>query len=319
MPQVNDQVSIVLPTMNRGEDMRAFLDSLLQQTVLPGELVVVDAGASVEVLLEAALDGSGIRLVYARSEPGTSLQRNTGIDLSRGEYLFFLDDDMVLEPPYIERTLEAFEVPMDPPVGGVMGSQINVPPDSARKRALFHLFGIAHTAPGDHSELYISGGVRWLADPSAVVRIPAAATGRVAYRRVCLDQERFSEFLPGYTFAEDVELAVRIARRWAIVHQPAARLDHRHSAAGRVGYDDRVSRVMYSRFYFFSRHRSKNPRNLLAFAWAHSGETAQLVGVGLLKRGTGVGPLVRGVAHGYRLCLEDLGRGLLGRRDATEV
>jgi len=301
-----DGVSIVLPTMNRGEDMRAFLISLLQQTVLPRELVVVDAGEPVEALLRSTLEGTPIALVYTRSEPGTSLQRNVGIDLASGEYLFFLDDDMVLEADYIERSLEAFELPMEPPVGGVMGSQINIPPDSPLIQRLYHLFGIAHTASGDECELYISGGVRWLADPSQIVPIPAAATGRVAYRAACLDGERFSEFLPGYTFAEDVELAVRIAARWSIVHQPAARLEHRHSVAGRVGYEDRISRVMYSRFYFFGQHRDKNLRNLASFAWSHSGETAQLAAVGLLRRRTGLRPVIRGVANGYRLCLRDL-------------
>lgn len=286
--------------------MRAFLDSLRAQTVLPRELVVVDAGDPVEALLRASLEGSGIQLLYSRSQPGTSLQRNVGIDLASGEFLFFLDDDMVLEPDYIERSLEAFEHPMQPPVGGVMGSQINVPPDSPLIRGVYRLFGIAHTAPGDDCQLYISGGVRWLADPSRVVPIPAAATGRVAYRAACLDGERFSEFLPGYTFAEDVELAVRIAKRWSIVHQPAARLDHRHSGAGRVGYEDRISRVMYSRFYFFGQHRDKTPRNLAAFAWSHTGETAQLAAVGLLKRRTGLFPVIRGVVKGYRLCLADL-------------
>ncbi len=306
MSEAAIRVSVVLPTMNRGEDMRVFLDALRTQTVLPDELVVVDAGEPVEPVLRDGLEGSGIELVYRRSEPGTSLQRNLGIDLARGAFLFFLDDDMVLEPDYIERSLEAFELPMDPPVGGVMGSQINIPADSPLIQRLYHLFGIAHTASGDDCQLYISGGVRWLADPSRVVPIPAAATGRVAYRAECLAQERFSEFLPGYTFAEDVELAVRIAKRWTIVHQPAARLDHRHSAAGRVGYGDRISRVMYSRFYFFSQHRSKTPRNLAAFLWSHSGETAQLAAVGLLKRKTGLRPVLGGVLHGYQLCLKDL-------------
>ncbi len=302
----DEMVSVVLPTMNRGEDMRAFLDSLRAQTVRPDELVVVDAGESVESILQAGLEGSGIRLVYTSSEPGTSLQRNVGIDLASGAYIFFLDDDMVLEPDYVERSLEAFSLSMDPPVGGVMGSQINIPPDSRFKRRVYHLFGIAHTAPGDDCQLYVGGGVRWLADPSRVVPIPAAATGRVAYRAECLVEERFSEFLPGYTFAEDVELAVRIAKHWSIVHQPAARLDHRHSAAGRVGYGDRISRVMYSRFYFFTQHREKSLRNLAAFAWSHTGETAQLAAVGLFKRKTGLAPVVMGVARGYQLCLKDL-------------
>lgn len=304
--------SVVLPTMNRGEDLRDFLVALRAQTVLPDELVVVDAGEPVEAILREGLEGSGIELVYTQSTPGTSSQRNLGIDLARGEILFFLDDDMILERDYVERSLEAFELPMEPPVGGVMGSQINVPADSLRKRLLYGLFGIAHTAPGDDSVLYVHGGVRWLEDPSRVVPIPAAATGRVAYRRACFEGERFSEFLPGYTFAEDVELAVRIARNWTIVHQPAAKLDHRHSAAGRVGYGDRVSRVMYSRYYFFTRHRDRSLGNLARFAWCHTGETAQLAGVGLFKRKTGLSPVLKGVLHGYRLCAEDL---LTGAKD----
>ncbi len=300
------RVSVVLPTMNRGEDMRDFLVALRAQTVPPDELVVVDAGEPVEGILREGLEGSGIELVYTRSQPGTSSQRNLGIDLARGEFLFFLDDDMILEPEYIERSLEAFDLPLEPPVGGVMGSQINVPPDSPMVRGIYRLFGISHTAPGDDGALYISGGVRWLADPSEVVPIPVAATGRVAYRAACLEGERFSEFLPGYTFAEDVELAIRIGKRWTIVQQPAARVDHRHSAAGRVGYGERISRVMYSRFYFFSQHRQRSLRNLAAFAWSHTGETAQLAAVGLIKRRTGLSPVVKGVAKGYRLCLRDL-------------
>ncbi|MFH1466083.1 MAG: glycosyltransferase family 2 protein [Pseudomonadota bacterium] len=305
-------VSVVLPTRNRGEDLRLFLDSLVIQTVMPDELVVVDSGESVEALLREALEGSGIDLIYARSAPGTSLQRNVGIDLSRGEILFFLDDDMVLEPDYIARTLEAFEVPMEPPVGGVMGSHIHFALDPPLKRRLSHLLGLPHTAPGDASLLYVTGGVRWLTEPSGIVPIPAAATGRVAYRRACLEQERFAEFLPGYTFAEDVELAFRIAKRWTIVHQPAARLDHRHSEAARVGYGDRIARVMFARWYFFANHREKTPKNLLSFAIAHTAETAQLTAMVLRQRRDRPAPTARGVARGYRLCAQDLAKRLRG-------
>jgi len=301
-------VSVVLPTMNRAEDLAAFLPSLRAQTRRPDELVVVDAGEPVQALLEQGLEGSGIRLVYLRSEPGTSLQRNLGIERASGEVLFFLDDDMVLRPDYVERSLACFDLPMDPPVGGVMGSQVNIPPDGPAKRAIYGLFGISHTAPGDVPRLYVHGGMRFLAEPSRTVPIPAAATGRVAYLRACFETERFAEFLPGYTFAEDVELAFRIARRWSLVHCPEARLEHHHSPAGRVGYGDRISRVMYARWYFFARHRPRDPRHLAALAWCHTGEVAQLALVGLLRKGAPPAELLRGIARGYRLCLADLRR-----------
>jgi len=298
-------ISIVLPTMNRREELPKFLEHLLAQTRLPDELVVVDAGSDqVGELLREALDGGPIALSYTTAAPGTSSQRNLGISLSSGEFLFFLDDDMMLEPDYIERSMECFELPFEPPVGGVMGTCTNEPTGTAERYK--RLFGLTHDSPrGQDPHLYTSGGVRWVARPRDVTPVPVAGTGRVAYRRSCMLEEQFDDFLPGYTYAEDVELAFRVSKRWTIVQTPHARVFHNYSPAARVSLPDRGGRVIYSRFYFFRQHREKTPRNLAAFAWSTAGLSAWLLGVGVAKK-AGVTPMLKGIAGGYKRCIDDL-------------
>ena len=48
-------------------------------------------------------------------------------------------------------------------------------------------------------------------------------------------------------------------------HGHAARLFHKRAPTARVDYGDRVSRLIYSRFYFFKKHLSKDPLTLAAF------------------------------------------------------
>ncbi len=303
------KVSILLPTMNRRDDLLEFVGTLIQQTVPAHELVIVDAGAvpDLDKDLQAALDGSGVALRYTRSEPGTSLQRNIGLGQVVGDFVFLLDDDMMLEPDFIEKMLEAFDLPFDPPVGGVLGTYSSPPRPRGWRQRYFEAFGITHAVEGDHSSMSTSGGVRWLLNPSRPVAVPVAATGRVAYRKEALVGETFDEFLPGYTMAEDVEFSYRIAKKWTLVHTPYARLFHKRAQGGRVNYGDRVGRIIYSRFYFFKKHMDKTPKEVAAFAWTNLGISAFYTGMGLFKAPRGEkAQVLRGVARGYGRCVDDL-------------
>jgi glycosyltransferase involved in cell wall biosynthesis len=299
------RISVVLPTMNRRVEIGPFLDTLLEQSQRPHELVVIDAGADrVEDLLVERLAGSGVALVYETSRPGTSVQRNRGIELSSGDLIFFLDDDVRLLPDYIEATLNAFATPSSPPVGAVMGTFANENFRDPTGAAVARLFRLTHHAEGDQSVIYPTGAIRWLQSPTKVVAIPAAATGRVAYRKEALATERFVEFLPGYTLAEDLDLSQRVARHWTLLQTPYARLHHKKSTANRGGMGDRAARVVYSHWYLFRQHQPQDPAHLAAFAWSNVGLAALQVG-GALRQGQ-LRPVLSGLIKGYRLCAKDL-------------
>jgi len=294
------RISVLVPTLNRHDDLQEFLATLVSQSHRPHEFVLVDAGDDprIEAMVQAALAGSGIELVYMTSAPGTSLQRNLGLDRLTGEIVFLFDDDVLLEPDYIEKTLPLFDLPHDPPVGGVLATFSSPGRTGGLKLLWFRLFGMTHAVEGDRAGMSLSGGVRWLSSPSKTVPIPVCSGGRTAYRAACFEGVRFDEFLPGYTLNEDVEISHRIAQRWTLVQSPDVRLFHKRSPTSRVDHGDRVSRLLFARWHFFRKHLPKTPWHVLAFAWS-------VLGISLLYTIVGRGA-ARGVLHGYGRILRDI-------------
>lgn len=306
-PKARPTISVLVPTLNRHDDWLEFLPSLVAQTQTPLELVVVDAGQDprIEPLLRAGLAGSGIDLQYARSEAGTSLQRNKALDMVRGEFVFMFDDDTVLEPDYIERTMECFSLPYDPPVGCVLGSFKEVRSRKGPVQHWYRLFRLSHSVFGNQAGTYASGGFVTLKAPTEVVQVPVASGGRTAYRRACFDEERFAEFLPGYTMSEDVEVSWRVGKQWTIVHTPHARMHHKVSPSNRLRAPEIARRHVYSRYFFFSRHMPKKPTNLAAFAWANVGLGTWYMASAVARGTPGPTAMAKGLLTGYKLCWDD--------------
>lgn len=306
------RISVIIPTIGRPDDLRKMFATLVTQTVMPHEFVLVNAGPmDLKALCEECLAGSDIELKYATSSPGTSLQRNIALDIARGDFYFLFDDDILLEPDYIERTMECFSLDYDPPVGGVLATFNNDSRKAGWRRQYFKLFRMTHSVEGSAAKLQSSGAVRWLIDPPEVVPIPVCSGGRVAYRAECFKEERFDEFLPGYTMSEDVEVSFRIAKKWTLVQTPHARMFHTHSPVNRNSYGERVSRLIYSRYYFFKKHSPKKIRHIAAFSWSNIGIVALYSAVALTRAEPGPGPVLKGIASGYDRCIKDL----TGRRD----
>lgn len=298
------RISVITPTLNRHQDVPRYIESLRRQTVLPDELVLVDAGDSVEKIAREALSDSPMTLVYLRSERGTSVQRNVGLEVAGGEFIFFFDDDGVLRPDYIERSLEAFELDVQPPVGAVMGTMEGVELPNAPERAYRRLFRLGGYVEGEPPTLMSNGQVRWASAPDGIIRVPVVSGGRTAYRREALAEERFDDFLPGYTHGEDVELAIRVATAWTLLQTPHARMVHHYSPAGRRGEGDRVGRALYGAFFRYRKHLPNTPRSAASFGVA-------AVGLSLMHavRGLKIGApvdMVSGIAWGWKLCAADL-------------
>ncbi|MFT4979980.1 MAG: glycosyltransferase involved in cell wall biosynthesis, partial [Myxococcota bacterium] len=211
------RIAVIIPTIGRPDDLRTMLGTLVRQTVMPDEFVLVNAGPmDLQDLVAECLAGTDIVFKYATCKPGTSLQRNVALDMVEGDFYFLFDDDVRLEEDYIERSMECFELNFDPPVGVVLGTFNGPPRTGGWRRTYRQVFGMTHSIPGDVAKLQASGAVQWLIDPPAVVPVPVASGGRVVYRAECFRDERFDEFLPGYTVSEDVELSYRISKKWTI-------------------------------------------------------------------------------------------------------
>jgi glycosyltransferase involved in cell wall biosynthesis len=98
-------VSIIIPTYHRVTEMRAAAQSALAQTYPNIEVIVVADGPDAEA--RAAVEGLDPRLRFFELETncGPAEARNRGVRMSRGEWLTFLDDDDLVLPERVERTL----------------------------------------------------------------------------------------------------------------------------------------------------------------------------------------------------------------------
>lgn len=89
------KVSVVVPTYNRAGILHRALNSVLQQTYMNFELIVVDdhSGDGTPLAIAKFEDDTRVRSFRHEANFGQSRALNTGIAAARGEYVAFLDDD----------------------------------------------------------------------------------------------------------------------------------------------------------------------------------------------------------------------------------
>jgi len=111
-----DLISVIVLAHNKAPLTRLCLDSLLQSTHRPLEIVVIDNGSTDETpaILErfaASAQAANVSLHVARNREnvGCSTGRNQGIAASHGRFVLFADNDvMVRTRSWAQRMLAAF-------------------------------------------------------------------------------------------------------------------------------------------------------------------------------------------------------------------
>lgn len=89
------KVSAIIPVYNVAKYLRQCLDSLVGQTLRDIEIICVDDGStdgSGAILDEYAAKDSRVRAIH-QANAGAGAARNVGLNLARGDYLFFADPD----------------------------------------------------------------------------------------------------------------------------------------------------------------------------------------------------------------------------------
>ena len=103
-------VSAIVPYYRASKYVEEAIDSLLDQTYAPIEIVLVNDGSfQLEDRIVGRLNARfGIR-VATQPNSGLGAARNFGIKLSRGRYVALLDSDNMFAPKFVERAVEAME------------------------------------------------------------------------------------------------------------------------------------------------------------------------------------------------------------------
>jgi glycosyltransferase involved in cell wall biosynthesis len=135
------RVSVIVPTYMRAQELDTLLfPSLAKQTVLPFETIVIDDTPDKSVETVCAKwknrNNSIPRLLYRRNTSKRSLTvaRNYGVTEARGDFLMFLDSDLMLDSGYVEAILAIFS--LDSKAAGVQGYISNISNHPQVKRVI---------------------------------------------------------------------------------------------------------------------------------------------------------------------------------------
>jgi glycosyltransferase involved in cell wall biosynthesis len=89
---VRPGISIIIPSYNPGKYISEAIESILNQTLQPAEVIVVSDGSNEESVNIMRSYQPGVTVIY-QEHRGAAAARNEGINSSSGEFLAFLDAD----------------------------------------------------------------------------------------------------------------------------------------------------------------------------------------------------------------------------------
>ena len=121
MRQINrPNISVIVPVYNAGQTLKKCIESLLEQTYINFELLLINVGIiddSGFVCDQYALKDERIK-VFHKKNSGVSSARNVGLDNANGEWIAFCDADDWVESMWLEQYIGQLDVKSDLVVQG---------------------------------------------------------------------------------------------------------------------------------------------------------------------------------------------------------
>ena len=271
--------SIVIPTSSRTPKLKNALKSILEQEMLPKEVIIVDQSIHRSTFdmvstMEKEFSDKNISLKYLHlDKKSSSLARNYGKDHSSGEIIFFIDDDVRLLKDYTKNILEVYE--NYPDALGVQGiiANFKIPYDlkspsgriENQLRRIFFLLNYKQDT--------------WRVMPSVNDVFPFPLTtiipterlqGCCSYKREILGNFRFDENLEEWSLLEDLDLSYRIYKsgKGALYATPEAKLIHEGETHTASSLKSESYKKIVNRTYMFSKLMEQSPRNCAIFCWS---------------------------------------------------
>ena len=192
------KVSVIIPTYNRAPFVTEAIDSVLAQTFLDYEVIVVDDGSTdntKDVLLPY---GERTRYIY-QPNSGVGAARNAGIRCAIGEWLAFLDSDDIWLPDYLSCQME--QANQNPSACSLVTNSVRFDADGSSVE-VFQYCGISLGGTINNGSWFIERPLTLILQ-MGMPDFPAAMFKREAFIRVGL----FNEMV---TISEDLEAIARM-------------------------------------------------------------------------------------------------------------
>lgn len=220
-------VSVIIPAYNQSKYLGQAIESALNQTRPPLEVLVVDDGSTDSTPEVMASYGDRIRSIR-QENAGVAAARNTGMRLARGDLIAFLDSDDLWLPRKLELQVQRFEA--DAEVGAAHCGVLDIDADGQP---------LAQRPDGKEG---------WIATDMLLFRqngiLCAGSTGIVTRAAM----EKIGEFDVRLPPSEDWDYFYRIALHYKIAFVPEVLMHYRqHGSNGHLNIN-KMQRAMLIAF-----------------------------------------------------------------------
>ena len=258
MPQ-SLTVSVIIPTKNRSTDLARTIETLLRQTIQPLELIIVDQSAEPTFTRKIKIPTV---CIHDPTLSGLTAARNTSMRVARGNIWLFLDDDVLLEPNFIEKILEAY----DANVTGVSGIITNYSTPALKQRLWEVVFQLGPFCD-ERQRIYRDADRLLDVGP---IRVRQLGGGLMSFRASAIRNYLFDPNLTGASPGEDIDFCAGLSKECVLLIAPKARLIHNRSPESRdsthwISVDAQVAS------YMRERHWKLGFWNNLCYLWLSAG------------------------------------------------
>ncbi|KEZ93748.1 glycosyltransferase family 2 protein [Nonlabens ulvanivorans] len=251
-------LSLIICTYMRPEPLTRLMESVMVQTQVPEEILIIDGSTDDET--ETRFRESGNKIIkYYKVPPdhrGLTKQRNYGIERVQGDMdiVAFLDDDTILSSDYFENLVSTYaQYPKAVGVGGYITNEVSWEESSKENLADLNYYyydgyrrvessryklrrklGLAQTTqPAVYPEFGHGRSISFLPPSGKIYKVEQLMGGVSSFPLAVLKEHKFSEYFEGYGLYEDADFTLRLSHIGDLYVNTAALLEHHHDAAGR--------------------------------------------------------------------------------------
>lgn len=210
------KISVIVPTYNRNVKLVETIGRI-ENNPFPKkqfEIIIIDDASTdntEEIVQDLIKKYRNIKYIKNTKNLGPASSRNKGIKLSRGEYIFFTDDDCLVPKTWLSEYLSFFNKHKE--LGGIGGILQPYSNNAVAKIEIFKdkILKIRRTKP-------LIGGKE----------VPIGFTNNVAYKREVFKKVGYFSEKFKVPAGEDVEFKTRVAKKYDLAFLPI-KVIHNHN------------------------------------------------------------------------------------------
>jgi GT2 family glycosyltransferase len=250
------RLAYVIPTKDRRDDLRKLFLTIARQTVLPDQIVIVDASdPPIRSLVDEFPE---LPVTYVREfPPSLARQRNAGMAALREtiNVAGYIDDDIELADDATER-MKAFWQSAGPQVGGAAFTIVNQPRAHPVAGLLARLFLLNSRRVGT---VLPSGFGAAIVPQDHNIRTDWLYGGATMWRREIIATHAYDEWYLGHGYLEDLDFSYRVSRSHELWLVADAKLWHWPRATQMERNIDVGRQQIVNRIYFVRKMASFQP------------------------------------------------------------